>query len=108
TVKYFSDRMAVMYSGKIVELGEIRKVISSHLHPYTEALIEAIPDPDPNNRNVERKVIPGEPQNPVAWPSGCRFHPRCPYAMDICRLEEPPMDEIESEHQVACWLRIKK
>ncbi|MEM2736107.1 MAG: ABC transporter ATP-binding protein [Thermoproteota archaeon] len=108
TVKYFSDRMAVMYSGKIVELGEIRKVITSHLHPYTEALIEAIPDPDPNNRNVERKVIPGEPQNPVAWPPGCRFHPRCPYAMDICRVEEPPMNEVESGHQVACWLRIKK
>ncbi|MEM2585163.1 MAG: oligopeptide ABC transporter ATP-binding protein, partial [Thermoproteota archaeon] len=72
------------------------------------ALIEAIPDPDPNNRNVERKVIPGEPQNPVAWPSGCRFHPRCPYAMDICRVEEPTMNEVESGHQVACWLRIKK
>ncbi|MEM2276106.1 MAG: ABC transporter ATP-binding protein [Thermoproteota archaeon] len=108
TVKYFSDRIAVMYSGKIVELGEIRKVVTNHLHPYTEALIEAIPDPDPNNRNVERKVIPGEPQNPVAWPSGCRFHPRCPYAMDICRVEEPTMNEVESGHQVACWLRIKK
>ncbi|MEM2611844.1 MAG: oligopeptide ABC transporter ATP-binding protein, partial [Thermoproteota archaeon] len=48
------------------------------------------------------------PQNPVAWPPGCRFHPRCPYAMDICRVEEPPMNEVESGHQVACWLRIKK
>ena len=108
TVKYFSNRIAIMYSGKIVEMGEIREVINSPLHPYTEALIEAIPDPDPNNRNTERKVIPGEPQNPIAWPQGCRFHPRCPYAMEVCKTEEPPMNEIKPEHQVACWLRIKK
>ncbi|MEM2087466.1 MAG: ABC transporter ATP-binding protein [Thermoproteota archaeon] len=107
TVKYFSNDMAVMYSGKIVEVGEIREVIKNPLHPYTEALIEAIPDPDPNNRRDERKVVPGEPQNPTAWPAGCRFHPRCPYAMEICKVKEPPMEEIKPEHQAACWLRTK-
>jgi peptide/nickel transport system ATP-binding protein len=108
TVKYFSNRMAVMYSGKLVEMGGIREVVNNPLHPYTEALIEAIPDPDPNNRYVERKVVPGEPQNPIAWPAGCRFHPRCPYAMEICKVKEPPMEEIKPGHQAACWLRTKR
>jgi peptide/nickel transport system ATP-binding protein len=108
TVKYFSNDMAVMYSGKIVEMGVIREMINNPLHPYTEALIEAIPDPDPNNRHAERKVVPGEPQNPIAWPAGCRFHPRCPYAMEVCRVKEPTMEEIKPGHQVACWLRTKR
>jgi peptide/nickel transport system ATP-binding protein len=104
TVKYFSDRIGIMYAGRFVESGYIRAVVSDPLHPYTKALIDAIPDPDPKNRFTERKVIPGEPPNPVNMPPGCRFHPRCPYAMPICREKEPILHEVEKNRYVACWL----
>ncbi|MDW8062029.1 MAG: ABC transporter ATP-binding protein, partial [Nitrososphaerota archaeon] len=104
TVKYFSDRIGIMYAGNFVESGSIRKVVSDPLHPYTKALIEAIPDPDPKNRFVERKVIPGEPPNPIDIPPGCRFHPRCLYAMPVCREEEPIIRGVEKDRYVACWL----
>ena len=101
TAKYFSDNMAVMYLGKIVEYGETRKIIKEPLHPYTNALMEAVPDPDPQNRFKYRKVIPGEPPSPINPPSGCRFHPRCPYATEKCRKEEPLLNDIHG-HKVAC------
>jgi len=104
TVKYFSDRIGIMYAGRFVESGYIRTVVSDPLHPYTKALIDAIPDPDPKNRFTERKVIPGEPPSPVNMPPGCRFHPRCPYAMPICREKEPILYEVEKNRYVACWL----
>jgi len=104
TVKYFSDRIGIMYAGRFVESGYIRTVVSDPLHPYTKALIDAIPDPDPKNRFTERKVIPGEPPSPVNMPPGCRFHPRCPYAMPICREKEPTLHEVEKNRYVACWL----
>jgi len=107
TVKYFSERIAVMYAGKVVEEGPIKKVVTDPLHPYTRALIEAIPDPDPANRFKRRKVPSGEPPNLISPPPGCRFHPRCPYAMDRCRSEEPPLAEVEAGHRVACWLYAK-
>ena len=107
TVKYFSERIAVMYAGKVVEEGPIKKVVTDPLHPYTQALIEAIPDPDPANRFKRRKVPSGEPPNLINPPSGCRFHPRCPYATDRCRSEEPPLAEVEAGHFVACWLYAK-
>ncbi|MCX8203254.1 MAG: ABC transporter ATP-binding protein, partial [Nitrososphaeria archaeon] len=81
TAKYFSERIAIMYAGKIVELGPTREVLGEPLHPYTQALIEAIPDPDPANRFRMRKVAPGQPPSLVNPPSGCRFHPRCPFFM---------------------------
>jgi peptide/nickel transport system ATP-binding protein len=103
TAKYICDRIAIMYLGKIVELGPLRKIYSNPLHPYTEALLSAVPVPDP--RALRKKVLPkGEIPNPINPPPGCRFHPRCPYVMDICSLEEPRLIEIESEHQVACHL----
>ena len=101
TVKYFAEEMAVMYAGKIVEYGPIREVIKEHLHPYTQALINAIPDPDPSNRFKEREVPSGEPPSPITPPSGCRFHPRCPYASEKCRNEEPVLIKLGG-HMVAC------
>ncbi len=108
TTKYFSERIAVMYAGKIVELGETREVLKNPLHPYTQALIEAIPDPDPQNRFRMRKTLPGEPPSLVNPPPGCRLAPRCPFATDICRKKVPPMVEVKQNHFVACWLYVKK
>jgi len=104
TAKYICDRIAIMYLGKIVEVGPLREVYSHPLHPYTEALLSAVPVPDP--RALRKKVLPkGEIPNPINPPPGCRFHPRCPYVMDVCSVEEPELIEIEGEHQVACHLR---
>jgi peptide/nickel transport system ATP-binding protein len=106
---YICDRIAVMYLGKIVESGEITKVINNPVHPYTRALIEAVPEPNPSNRLSLRKVdIIGEIPSAVNIPPGCRFHPRCPFAMDVCRREEPPFIEIEKGHYTSCWLYHKK
>ncbi|MEM0152598.1 MAG: ABC transporter ATP-binding protein [Ignisphaera sp.] len=104
TAKYFSDRIAVMYAGHIVEMAQTDAMLSKPLHPYTQSLIKAIPDPDPRNRTLFREVPPGEPPSLLSPPPGCRFHPRCPYAMDICRREEPPTIEINGTHSVKCWL----
>jgi peptide/nickel transport system ATP-binding protein len=108
TTKYFSERLFIMYAGKIVESGKMLEVIHNPLHPYTTALLKAIPDPDSENRKILRDVPPGEPPNLVNPPSGCKFHPRCPYKMDICLKEEPAMFEPEHEHFTLCWLHAKK
>jgi peptide/nickel transport system ATP-binding protein len=101
TAKYICDRIAIMYLGKIVEVGPLREIYSNPLHPYTEALLSAVPVPDP--RAPRKKVLPkGEIPNPINPPSGCRFHPRCPAAKDICSIEEPRLIEIEPGHLVAC------
>ena len=104
TTKYFSDWIAIMYAGKIIEYGPTVKVLKSPLHPYTQALIEAVPDPDPENRFRMRPVIPGEPPNPISPPPGCRFHLRCPKRFDPCDKKEPPLREVEKNHYVACFL----
>jgi len=101
-VYYMSDRIAVMYAGKIVELGPADEVFFNPLHPYTKLLLSSIPHPDPN-RKIE-VTIEGEPPNPASPPPGCRFHPRCPMAMEVCRREEPEMVEVEDNHFVACHL----
>ena len=101
TAKYFTHRIGVMYAGKIVEYGSTRDVLNNPIHPYTSALKEAVPDPDPENRLRFRNVIPGEPPNPINPPTGCRFHPRCPYATEKCSKEEPALREI-SKRRVAC------
>jgi peptide/nickel transport system ATP-binding protein len=89
----------------MVEYGPFRDVIENPLHPYTQALIEALPDPDPANRFKIRKVPPGEPPSLLNPPSGCRFHPRCPYVIKgKCEKEEPPLKEVRRGHYVACWL----
>ncbi len=105
---YLCSRIAVMYLGKIVEIGPTDLVINNPMHPYTKALIAAVPEPDPKNRFKIREVpIKGEVPSAANIPPGCRFHPRCPYAMDVCRREEPPMIEVEPGHYVACWLHSK-
>jgi peptide/nickel transport system ATP-binding protein len=101
TAKYFTHRIGVMYNGKIVEYGPTQDVLNDPLHPYTSALKEAVPDPDPKNRLRFRNVIPGEPPNPINSPTGCRFHPRCPYATEKCSTEEPALRDI-SKRRVAC------
>jgi peptide/nickel transport system ATP-binding protein len=102
TTRYFSERIAIMYAGKIVEEAPSDEIIERPLHPYTQALLKAIPEPDPENRKIIKEVPPGEPPDLVSPPSGCRFHPRCPHAMEVCRKEEPPLREISPNHFVAC------
>jgi peptide/nickel transport system ATP-binding protein len=104
--KHMSDRIAVMYLGKLVELADSEKLIDNPLHPYTQALIAAIPIPDPTAKKAEVK-IKGEIPSPINPPSGCRFHPRCPYVFDRCKVEEPKLKEVEPGHFVACHLYDK-
>ncbi len=104
-VRYMSDYIAVMYLGKIVEYGPAEEVFEKPLHPYTQALFSAIPIPDPvETRRRKRIKVSGEPPSPINPPPGCRFHPRCPITKDVCRREEPKLEEVESGHYVACWL----
>jgi len=103
-VKYMSDRIAVMYLGKIVELAPSDELFEKPLHPYTQMLLAALPVPDPDYRKKKPRVpIYGEPGSPINPPPGCRFHPRCPLATARCRNEEPPLIEVEKQHFVACW-----
>lgn len=90
-VHYVSDRIAVMYLGRIVEYGPAGEVFKHPVHPYTRALLEAVPVPDPEERKGERKLLQGEIGNNMNPPSGCRFHPRCPYAVEQCRMEVPSL-----------------
>jgi peptide/nickel transport system ATP-binding protein len=108
-VRYMSEKIAVMYLGKIVEIGKSDEIFENPLHPYTKILISAIPVPDYNLARKREKVrIVGEPPSLINPPRGCRFHPRCPFAMDICKEKEPQLIEIEKDHYVACWLYEKK
>ena len=100
-VAHISDRVAVMYVGKIVELASTAELFSSPKHPYTEALMSAIPIPDPRPRE-KRILLTGEVANPANPPSGCYFHPRCTYAKDICKVEEPQFEEAAPGHYVKC------
>ena len=100
--KHVCDRVAVMYLGKVMEASSSEKLIDLPLHPYTQALIAAVPVPDPSYRRAA--VISGEIPSPVNPPSGCRFHTRCPFAHQRCISEEPPLVEVEKEHFVACHL----
>ncbi|MCX8192706.1 MAG: ABC transporter ATP-binding protein [Nitrososphaeria archaeon] len=104
TAKHFSNRIAVMYLGKIVEIGGSRELVNDTLHPYSQALIEAVPEPDPSNRLRERRVLVGEPPSPANPPRGCRFHPRCPYRFEPCDKDEPELKEVKKGHSVACYL----
>jgi oligopeptide transport system ATP-binding protein len=102
-VKHISDRIAVMYLGKIVELGPALDVIERPRHPYTRALVSAIPTPDPDvQRGRQRIVLAGDPPSPIDPPSGCPFHPRCPYAVEKCREIVPPLYAAGAEREAAC------
>jgi len=97
-----SDKIAIMYAGKIVEYGDSEKIYYEPAHPYTQKLLAAIPR---LHEDVERlEFIPGQPPNLINPPKGCRFNPRCSYAMDICREQEPELKEIDKDHYAACWL----
>jgi peptide/nickel transport system ATP-binding protein len=97
-----SDKVAIMYAGKIIEIGDSEKIYYEPAHPYTQKLLAAIPR---LHEDVDRlEFIPGQPPNLINPPRGCRFHPRCPYAMDVCREEEPELKEIDRDHYAACWL----
>ena len=99
----FSDRIGIMYLGKIVELGPTEEVIKGPRHPYTKALISVVPKPDPRMK-TDKIILKGERPDPAHIPPGCRFHPRCPYAMDICKSKEPQPMFVSQEHWVSCWL----
>ncbi len=105
-VNYISDRIAVMYLGRIVEMGTTDQVFNKMLHPYTRALMESIPHPDPEKKGTIKPLygtIPS-PRNP---PPGCKFHTRCPFAKDVCRRKEPPLVDVGNGHKVACWMYVE-
>ncbi|HIP87676.1 MAG TPA: ABC transporter ATP-binding protein, partial [Anaerolineales bacterium] len=105
TVRYFSERIFVMYAGKVVEKAPVTELLTNPKHPYTRALLAAIPDPEAENARKLREVPPGEPPSLVTPPPGCRFHPRCPRAIyGVCDVEEPPEFEVDPGHLTACWL----
>jgi peptide/nickel transport system ATP-binding protein/oligopeptide transport system ATP-binding protein len=100
-VEHISDRVGVMYLGKMVELTDRESLFRDPLHPYTKALLSAIPMPDPTLKR-ERMILQGDVPSPVNPPSGCRFHTRCPFAIDICKQVEPPLEELRPGHYAAC------
>ncbi|MBD0744797.1 dipeptide ABC transporter ATP-binding protein [Streptomyces sp. CBMA152] len=103
-IRHVSDRIAVMYLGKIVELADRKSLYSAPMHPYTKALLSAVPVPDPKRKGVksERILLKGDVPSPISPPSGCRFHTRCWKATEICKTQEPPLIALKTGHQVAC------
>jgi peptide/nickel transport system ATP-binding protein len=102
-IEYLSDRVLVMYLGQIVEIGTAEEVSAAPLHPYTQALFASAPSMNPDAR-IERPPLVGDPPNPITPPSGCRFHPRCPFVKPECSQVEPALQDVSSEHRVACHL----
>jgi oligopeptide/dipeptide ABC transporter ATP-binding protein len=108
-VKQVSDRVAVMYLGKLAEIGPAEALYREPLHPYTVALLASIPSPDPTAPKTEAdKAISGDPPSPIDPPSGCRFRTRCPRAQERCAVEEPPLRELRTEHAVACHFPMER
>ena len=104
-VRHVSHRIAVMYLGRIVETADTARLFAAPLHPYTEALLAAAPQPDPARRRARRFILEGDVPSPARPPSGCRFHTRCPYVEPACRVTDPPLLEVAPGHQVACLKR---
>jgi peptide/nickel transport system ATP-binding protein len=100
-VKHISDRVAVMYVGQMVELAPTEQLFMAPKHPYTDALLSAVPEPDPRQR-ARRVVLQGEVANPADPPSGCYFHPRCPHAVEVCRTQAPTWEQVAPQHFVRC------
>jgi peptide/nickel transport system ATP-binding protein len=109
SVRHFSDRIFVMYAGQIIEKAEVHELIHDALHPYTRALLAAIPDPDSENVSRFKTIPPGEPPSLVQPPAGCRFHPRCAEFMaGLCDRQEPPEFARRAKHFAMCWLYREK
>jgi oligopeptide/dipeptide ABC transporter ATP-binding protein len=106
-IEYIADRIGVMYVGKIVEMGNTKKIYDEPKHPYTQALWSAIPVPDPDAKK-EEILLTGDVPSPSNPPPGCRFHPRCRYVMDVCKNKEPPLRDLGGAHYAACWLHFKE
>jgi oligopeptide/dipeptide ABC transporter ATP-binding protein len=106
TVGHFADRLAVMYLGRIVEIGPTAEVLKNPQHPYTRALLSVVPMPNPKLRR-KMVILSGETPNPINLPEGCRFHPRCPMVAEGCKLSDPPFVTFGNSHQAAC-LRVKE
>ncbi|MBI3158623.1 MAG: ABC transporter ATP-binding protein [Chloroflexi bacterium] len=105
TVRYFSERIFVMYAGQIIEKAEVDSLLAKQMHPYSEALLAATSDPDADNALTFKQVPPGEPPSLVKPPEGCRFHPRCPYIIEgVCDVKMPPEFEPVPSHYTLCWL----
>ncbi|UOE56462.1 ABC transporter ATP-binding protein [Cytobacillus oceanisediminis] len=102
-VRHISDRVMVMYLGKVVEIAEKKKMFDSPLHPYTKALLSSIPVPDPTLKR-DRVILKGDVPSPIDPPGGCRFHTRCPFAVEKCKQEEPPLRELVNNHFVSCHI----
>ena len=107
TVGYFADRVAVMYLGRIVEIGTMTEVLEGPQHPYTQALLSVIPVPNPRLRK-KRVILQGETPNPIDLPTGCRFHPRCPVAIEICKAQDPQLMQLSETHRAACLLLVNE
>ena len=107
-IRYISDRIAVMYLGRLVEFGPMEEVIGNPKHPYTQGLMAALPILNPKDRDKKKEMIVTEPGSLIDLPTGCHFHPRCPYATEICRETFPENIHITPEYQVACYLHKKK
>ena len=107
-VKHLSDRIAVMYLGKIVELGTPEQVLGKALHPYTKALVSAVPIPDPARETLRKRIVlSGDPPSPMNPPIGCPFHPRCPFMIEACKAQVPPLVDWSENHFAAC-IRVRE
>jgi peptide/nickel transport system ATP-binding protein len=107
-VRHISHRVAIMYAGKLVEIGDRESIYEHPAHPYTEALLSAVPVPDPEyqrQRRQQRIALPGEIPNPMNPPPGCRFHTRCPLAIELCHIDAPEVTERSATHSAACWVQ---
>ena len=104
TANYIGHRIAILYLGKIVEIGPINEILSSPRHPYTQALLDSISDPDPDNLQIDRKIRINDPLDIDVY-QGCRFRARCPYAIEKCK-QEPELEEVSDKRQVACFVKI--
>jgi len=103
-VRHIADRVAVMYLGNIVEIGDKASLYANPTHPYTRSLLSAAPIPDPAVKRPQRIMLKGDPPSPIDPPTGCRFHTRCAHAVEQCAVDRPPMVSVDTDHLVACWV----